>query len=315
MWSACGMFPWNSWPDSKKGRSTVKEFKIMRGYLPLLLLFCSLGIVFFLPGPQLEGKTITLPEISGWKLEGKPQVFSPGILYEYINGAADLYLDYEFQELTVTEYKGEKKAGVIIEVYRHRDPTQAFGIYSQERLSDAKYLDLGAQGYYEPGLMNFLSGPYYVKINGFNIGEEDERILLPFARKVEEILGEKTSFPSILSSFPSEGKKKNTEKFISRDFLGYPFFHSGYTADYEVAGNKFKVFVIEGKNLEDCRRMMERYLQRTGSEMKQASPGTYQLKDPYHGAVDIIWKGNLIWGILGLTDLNLRSQYLQRLKP
>ena len=287
----------------------------MRWYLPFLLLFCSLGVFFFLPGPELEGKTITLPEMSGWKLEGKPQVFSPEALYEYINGAADLYLDYEFQELTVAEYKGEKKAGVIIEIYRHQDPTQAFGIYSQERLADAKYLDLGAQGYYEPGLMNFLSGPYYVKINGFNIGEEDERILLPLARKVEEILGGKTSLPSILSSFPVEGKKKYTEKFISKDFLGYPFFHSGYTADYEVAGNKFKVFVIEGKNLEDCRRMLERYLQRIGSQIKLASPGIYQLKDPYHGEVDLIWRGNLIWGILGLTDPNLRSQYLQRLKP
>ena len=61
--------------------------------------------------------------------------------------------------------------------------------------------------------------------------------------------------------------------------------------------------------------MMERYLQRTGSEMKQPSPGIYRLKDPYHGEVDLIWKGNLIWGILGLTDLNLRSQYLQKLKP
>lgn len=289
----------------------MKGFKIMRWYLPLLL-FCSL--VPFLPGPQVEGKTITLPEMSGWKLEGKPLVFSPETLYEYINGAADLYLDYEFQELTLAEYKGEKKAGVIIEVYRHQDSTQAFGIYSQERLADAKYLDLGAQGYYEPGLINFLSGPYYVKINGFNIGEEDERILLPFARKVEEILGGKTSLPSILSSFPAEGKKKNTEKFISKDFLGYPFFHSGYTADYEVAGKKFKVFVIEGKDLEDCRRMTERYLQRIGSELKQPSPGIFRLKDPYHGEVDLIWKGNLIWGILGLTDLNLRSQYLQKLR-
>ena len=123
----------------------------------------------------------------------------------------------------MAEYKGEKKAGVIIEVYRHRDPTQAFGIYSQERLSDAKFLDLGAQGYYEPGLMNFLSGPYYVKINGFNIGEEDERILLPLARKVEETLGGKTSLPSILLLPGGEKRKilKNSSPGTSWDI---PFF-------------------------------------------------------------------------------------------
>jgi len=293
----------------------MKGSKTSKLYLPLLLLFCSLGVVLFLPVPALEGKTVTFPEMNGWKLDGKPQVFSPKTLYEYINGAADLYFDFEFQELTVAEYKGEKKAGVIVEVYRHKDSKQAFGIYSQERLANANYINLGAQGYHEPNVMNFLSGPYYVKISGLNIGENDERILMPLAKKVEEMLGEKTSLPPILASFPAEGKKKNTEKFISKNFLGYSFFHSGYTADYEVAGNKFKVFVIEGKDLEDCRGMMEGYLQRTGREAKQAFEGTYQVKDPYHGEVDLFWKGNLIWGVLGLTDLNLRSQYLQKLKP
>jgi hypothetical protein len=283
--------------------------------LILFLLFCGLWGIFILKVPELEGKTISFPEMGGWKLEGKPRVFSPETLYDYINGAADLYHAYEFQELTVAEYKGEKKAGVTVEVYRHKDLYQAFGIYSQERLPDAKFLDLGAQGYYEPNIINFLSGPYYVKINGFNTGVDDETILLPMAKKVEEILGGKTSFPSILSSFPVEGKRKNTEKFIARNFLGYPFFHSGYTADYEVAGKQFKIFVIAGKDLEDCRGMMEKYLLRTGREVKEASEGLHRLKDPHLGEVDLFWKGKLIWGILDLNDPALRLQYLQKLKP
>jgi hypothetical protein len=292
----------------------MRESKSKQLYRSLLLLFYSLGFVLFLPVPELEGKTINLPEISGWRLAGKPQIFSPETLYDYLDGAADLYHAYEFQELTVAEYKGGGKAAVTVEVYRHQDLNQAFGIYSQERLPDAKYLDLGAQGYYEPNVLNFISGPYYVKITGLNTGEDDEKILLPLAKKVEEILGGTTSFPSILSSFPTEGKKKNTEKFISKNFLGYSFFHSGYTADYEVAGNKFKIFVIEGKDLEDCRGMLESYLLRTGREAKQAVEGLHLVKDPYHGEVDIFWKGKLIWGILDLNDADLRYQYLRKMK-
>ncbi len=287
----------------------------MRLYLPLIFLFCCLAFVFSPVLPGVEGKPLTLPELSGWKFEGKPQKFSPQTLFEYIDGAADLYLDYEFQELTVVEYKGEKKAEVTVEVYRLQDPAQAFGIYSQERLPDARFVDLGAQGYYEPGVLNFLNGPFYVKISGLNMGEDEERILLAMAGKIAEILGEKSSLPSILASFPTEGKKKNTEKFISKNFLGYSFFHSAYTADYESAGKKFKVFVIQGKNPEDCRGMLGKYFQRTGKETPRISEGVYQVKDPYQGEVDIIWKGNSLWGILGLTDSNLRSQYLQKLKP
>jgi hypothetical protein len=289
----------------------MQGFKIKRSFL---LLPSALGVILLFRAPALEGKTIDFPEMSGWRQEGRAQVFSPKTLYEYINGAADLYLSYEFQDLQVAEYKGDKKAGVTVEVYRHKNPTQAFGIYSQERLANARFLEIGAQGYHEPNVLNFLTGPYYVKINGFNTGEDDEKVLMPFAKKVEEVLGEKTSLPQILSSFPQEGKKKNSEKFISKNFLGYSFFHSGYTADYEVSGKKFKIFVIEGSNQEDCRAMMEKYLKQTGNGNRKPSEGTYRLEDKYHGEVDLFWKGKSIWGIVDLKDSDLRSKYLRAIE-
>lgn len=283
-------------------------------FRPSLGLSLALGFVLFCCAPTIEGKAVDFPEVKGWKKDGKTQVFSPRTLYEYINGAADLYLTYAFQDLHVAEYKGEKKAGVTVEVYRHKDPTQAFGIYSQERLASAQFLDIGAQGYHEPNVLNFLTGPYYVKINGFNTGEDDEKVLMPFAKKVEAILGEKTALPRILSSFPGEGKKKNSEKFISKNFLGYSFLHSGYTAEYEVSGKKFKVFVLEGRDREDCLGMMEKYLKQSGKEGRKPSEGTYRLKDPHHGEVDLFWKGKFIWGIVDLKDPELRSKYLQEIQ-
>jgi hypothetical protein len=258
-----------------------------------------------------DEKTLVFPEMSGWKQDGEPQVFSPRTLYEYIDGAADLYLTYEFQDLNMAEYKGEGKAAVTVEVYRHGSPTQAFGIYSQERLANAKFLDIGAQAYQEPNVLNFIAGPYYVKINGYSTGTEDERIMLAFGRKMEEILGGKSSLPKILSSFPREGMKKNTEKFVSKNFLGYSYLHSGYTADYEIGDKKFKIFVVEGKDAGDCRGMMESYLKQTGNEGKTVAEGPYRLKDRYHGDVDLFWTGRLIWGIVDLNDSELRSKFLK----
>ena len=259
-------------------------------------------------------KILVFPEMNGWKQDGKPQVFLSRTLYEYINGAADLYLTYEFQDLNVAEYKGEGKAAVTVEVYRHSDSTQAFGIYSQERLSNARFLKIGAQGYQEPNVLNFLAGPYYVKISGYGTGAEDERTMLAFGRKMDQILDGKSALPEILSSFPQEGMKKNTEKFVSKNFLGYSYLHSGYTADYEVGDKKFKIFVIEGKDAEDCRGMMEKYLTQTGNEGKTVSEGAYRVNDRYQGDIDLFWKGRLIWGILDLNDPELRSKFLRAIE-
>jgi len=277
---------------------------------PILVLLIW-GAVTPLWASSSEGKSSPFPGVNGWKQSGEIQTFSPRKLYDYINGAADLYLTYDFQELKVAEYLNEKKASVTVEIYRHRTPSHAFGIYSQERLTNADFLDVGAQGYREKNILNFVSGNYYVKINSFNTGSEDEEVLLAFAQKVADNLGEKGTLPSILSSFPEEGKKKNSEKFIAQDFLGYSFLHSAFTADYELSGKKFKLYVIEGADQKDCGNMIQKYLQQTGAPRKNGAEGRYTLLDPYHGEMDLVWKGKYIWGVLNLGEPNLRSKYLK----
>lgn len=255
--------------------------------------------------------TYSFPEMAGWKLSGEIQIYSRANLYDYIDGAADLYLKYDFQELKVADYQNDQKASVTIEVYRHRSPVQAFGIYSQERLGNANYLDVGAQGYSEKGVLNFLAGDYYVKMSSVETVPEDQAILLAFAKKLVENLGGKGSLPSILSSFPREGEVKNSEKFIAREFLGYSFLHSGFTADYELSGKKFKLFVIDGMDRNDCRNMIQAYLKQTGNLQTKVDEGRYQLKDPYHGGMDFYWKGKYIWGALDLADETLRAKVLK----
>jgi len=275
------------------------------------IMVLILGMVLFLCSPGIDAKDIPFPEIAGWKLSGEIETFIPATFYEYINGAADLYLMYEFEELKVAEYQNDKKASVTVDIYRHKTSLHAFGIYSQERFPGANFLDIGVQGYDEKGFLNFLAGPYYVKISTTNTGPEDQEVLMSFAKKVAEHLGQKGSFPAILSSFPAEGKKINSEKFIAKNFLGYAFFHSVFTADYELQARKFKLFVIEGKDKEECKEMIGKYLQSIKSQKKDVTEDRHILSDPHHGEVDLYWKGGYIWGIIDMNDFALRSKYLK----
>lgn len=280
----------------------------------LVNAFLFTGLIFGIIRPEWASpsdlKEFVFPAITGWKQSGEIQTFSPKTLYEYIDGAADLYLMYDFQELKVAEYQNEKRGSVTVDVYFHKTPIHAFGIYSQERLPDANFINVGAQGYVESNALNFLTGPYYVKISSYNTGAEDREILLIFAKKVAEDLGEKGSLPSILSCFPEEGKKKHSEKFINKNFLGYSFLHSAFTADYEVSGAKFKLFVIESDPIE-CKGMIQKYLQQTGSPAKEVVEGRFTLHDPYQGDIDLYWHGKYIWGIVNVSEPALRSKYLK----
>jgi hypothetical protein len=268
-----------------------------------------LGIIGFLWSPAAQAADFKFPSVSGWKQVGEIQTFNPGTLYEYIDGGADLYLAYDFEDLKVAEYQNDKKASVTVEVYRHRTPTHAFGVYSQERVPGANFIVVGIQGYQEKDALNFLSGNTYVKITGYDIVREDQTILLAFAKAVAGNLGEKGAFPSVLAAFPAEGKVKNSEKFIARKFLGYPFLHSAFSADYDLSGRNFRLFIIEGKDQAECRDMVEKYLVQLGMKDKTVAEGQYTLSDAYHGEIDLHWKGSRIWGILDLGDPAIRGKY------
>jgi hypothetical protein len=277
----------------------------------LVFIYLFIGTIPYLLASNVGDPSFAFPKIPGWKPSGEIQTFSPETLFEYIDGAADLYLMYDFQELKAAEYVNEKKASVIVDVYRHQTPTHAFGIYSQERLSNADFIDVGVQGYIEKNVLNFFTGSTYVKINSFNTGSEDQEILLTFAKKIAENLGEKGTLPSLLATFPGEGKVKNSEKFIAKKFLGYSFLHSAFTADYELPGKKFKLFIIEGGDQNECRNMIQKYLEQTGKTEKSVAEGRHTISDPHHGEIGLYWRGKHIWGILNITDPSLRSKYLK----
>ncbi|MDP1993342.1 MAG: hypothetical protein Q8K00_20170 [Syntrophales bacterium] len=276
-----------------------------------MIALCLILGILLLPVSSPVAQDFQFPDIPGWKQSGEIQTFSPKTLYEYINGAADLYLASDFEELKVAEYGNEKKASVIVEAYRHRTPRDAFGIYSQERLPDGDFVTIGAQGYIDHNILNFVYENYYIKLNGFNTGAEDREILPLCAKKRAENPGETGGLPPLLSAFPSEGKKDNSEKYITRNFLGYTFFNSAYTADYEIAGKRFKLFLIEAADKNECKSIIQKYFRQIKNPEREVTEGRYTVSDPHHGMIDLFWKGAYIWGAVDLADADLRSKVLK----
>jgi len=207
-----------------------------------------------------KGFSEIFPEIPGMIPIGDPKIFTSTNLYEYINGATELYLSYDFQELTTLTYENQKEQSLTIEIYRHSNSPNGFGIYSQERPQSGDFLKIGTQGYYEKGILNFVKGSYYVKLISFGLGSDDKSVLISVAQKVANQLEGELSFPRVIYSFPKEGKIKNSEKFISPNFLGHSFLKSAFTADYNDANTTFKLFIIKGTDAKDCNEMIRQYM-------------------------------------------------------
>lgn len=109
-------------------------------------------------------ETVYFPSDSflpGWK--GKPvrEITSRDLLFTYLDGGAETYLDYRFKALEVKDYSGPGKAVLTIEIYQFESPQDAYGIYSRD--TSGIPTNLGQSGRATKSQARFWKGAYYVR--------------------------------------------------------------------------------------------------------------------------------------------------------
>lgn len=271
----------------------------------IIILFLSLLNVNggFLRGKNELSIRSLLPEIESWKFSEAPQNYLSETLYEYINGAAEIYLGYDFKELIVGLYKkADTEASVSIEIYDMGNEKNSFGIYSAERFPDNRFIPVGLQGYLEEGAMNFIVGNYYIKLLCFDCEDGSESFLRLFSQEILMRIKEKGQLPPLLQVFPREDLIPNSEKFILYNFMGYEFLNNGYLANYKKGELEFECFIIEGKNSEETRNMLARYLAARNKESIQKISFGYHLKDRYYHNIYLARIEDYLCGVIKIKD-------------
>jgi hypothetical protein len=226
---------------------------------------------------------VLLPEIESWGQSEEAQRFFPENLFEYINGAAEIYLSYDFHELLVAQYqKNDSPASVSVEIYDMGSPVNSFGIYSAERYPENNFMPLGVQGYLEEGTLNFLVGRYYIKLLCFDCEETSGDTLKAFAEGILGRVEDKGDFPALLNAFPHRGRLANSEKYILSNVMGYAFLHDGFLVNYQAQGQSFDCFVIVGKDTTDAESMLKSYLEAKEHSSFQPKLNAHLIQDKYY---------------------------------
>ncbi len=282
----------------------------MKKNIFLLPLIFSILIAQYTYGSD-NGSSDMFPEIRDWELSVNEKVYSPGNLWDIIDGAADAYLSYDFIDLHLADYsKGDVM--VHVELYRHGSTNNTFGIYSSERSPDYHFIEIGAEGYSGEGILNFLSGQYYVKIYSTSEGPGVQESLRLIAGEVESSLKQENNWPLELGLLPEPGKLARTERYIAKNFLGFDFLHSAFIADYS-DGEDFKIFIIDAGDSGELNGMLEKYLRFTGQSTDLISDSSFVIEDPYNGDILVSVHKDYICGVQDCDDPEFREKYMELL--
>ena len=99
----------------------------------LSILICFYLIYIFLIGAivELEANEINLPKtIGAWARSGSAQTIDSTNIFQYMNGAGELYLSYGFNHLEVYEYTADNQKSILVELYYMKTSDDAFGLLS-----------------------------------------------------------------------------------------------------------------------------------------------------------------------------------------
>lgn len=217
-------------------------------------------------GPGQEGRTGEalaglVPAVDGWKEGEERRSFFPESLFEYIDGAAESYLSYDFEQLLVVQFvKPGTDVNLTLEIYDMGSSRNAFGIFSAERYPENKPVEVGDLGYAENEALNFIVGRYYVKILSFGLEGDPAAVAAEFGRRVAAAVKDKGRLPPLLAAFPRADLVSQSEKYIKKNFMGHAFLHDGFTATYKIDGQELEAFLVEASSEKEAGGMFESLL-------------------------------------------------------
>jgi hypothetical protein len=156
-----------------------------------------------------------------WKQSGNPRVFTASDLYGHIDGGAEIFLEFGFEQLTVQRYKPDFQPGTAknaadefaVEIYRMADPVAATGMYLMNcgrEAPDASFMERHTLNQFQ---LLFKRNRYYVMVNNAEGNDKLRAGMLEFGRYLAARMP--AEIPVKLHELlPAKGLDKNSVRFI-----------------------------------------------------------------------------------------------------
>ncbi|RJQ59024.1 MAG: hypothetical protein C4517_13725 [Stygiobacter sp.] len=191
----------------------------MKGFYCLIVFVLLYFVQTF--AQTVNNPASALPDsINNWKKLGDDRLFNNQNLYDYIDGAAELYINFGFTKVFNRIYSAGEGKEIIVDIFYMNTPQDAFGAFS---FSVGKVgSDFGTQSQTAHGAIVFWKNNFVVSIVENPASEEAKKTSLTIAKLIDESIPEKGSFPEVLKYLPTE----NLDSQSVRYFRHYVWFNT-----------------------------------------------------------------------------------------
>ena len=141
-------------------------------------------------------------QVEGWSVAEQDRIYTPENLYDYINGGAELYLSYNFQQMINRVYSAPDQPQIQLDLFDMGISQNAYGVFSHSRETIDSTFGQGSQ--YTPGLLLFWKDRYYISILASPETEQAKQAIFRISRHIEQAIPREGQKPRILRLLPEE---------------------------------------------------------------------------------------------------------------
>ena len=156
---------------------------------------------------------MTLPETIGeWVKQDDPIMYDRETIFDYINGAGEVYRSYAFSEVLVNRYETPSGSGVTVEVFDMGKPEDAYGVFSYAREDEEDGIGAGFER--KGSVLCFWQDRFYVCVAAEQRDENPGAVLGEVARGISVGLPAPGGKPALMETLPAEGRVPFSDRFF-----------------------------------------------------------------------------------------------------
>jgi hypothetical protein len=208
------------------------------------------------------GKSASLAEVlpgadafPGWTPVGEVEIFDRENIYDLVNGQAEAFFAYGFEQVAVRGYGNAEGAVLSIEVWQLAAPADAYGLFTASIAGTP--VAIGNDGDTDPGRrLAFWQDRYYVHVRARQQVPDGD--LRAFAEVVSTALPSGGERPALMGRLPTDGLAERSVLFFHEEIsiqnevwlggenlLGLGPEVAGALARYDVGGAAVRLLLVE----------------------------------------------------------------------
>ena len=220
-------------------------------------------------------------QIKGWTAEPGDRFFDSETIFDYINGAGEVYRAYNLQRCLSRRYTNPKGPPIVLDIFYMGSSEDAFGVFTHDQ--DGEALDVGQGALYRSGWLSFWKDRFFVSVYTEEETAAAEKAVRGLGKVVASLITAQGPKPRILLRLPHEGLLPRSIRYLHHHIvLNYHFYVSdenildlgphtdavlaGYQRGKEYARILLVIYPNKKKAAEALARFLRHYLPEADSK-------------------------------------------------